>query len=249
MSVGGAPKRSLAREAREARRSALLDEAAREFNKMGIASASLAEIARRVGLSRASLYNYCKDREDLATQTFLRSCVLTSRSISRAAMLPGLGLERVEAFLRLSLEFDQPPQAVLNEVSFLDEGRQAEVRKARSENVAGLSNLLEQGIADGSIRPCHVGLACETILGILSWSSLSQSWTQNSDETFAIRMAAAIPPMVIDGVAASHSGRLRAPPALDALLELRRSLEEEGRFDILARAGSRLFILRGIDGV
>ena len=130
MVAGGAPPRSLGREARAARHAALLDEAAREFNRMGVASASLAEIARRVGLSRASLYNYCKDREDLAKQAYLRACELTARSLRRAALLTGTGLERVESFLRLSLEYDHPPLAVLNEVSFLPEAHQAEDRKS-----------------------------------------------------------------------------------------------------------------------
>jgi len=89
---------------RAARREAVLDEAAHEFNRRGVASARLAELARRLGLSRASLYNYCRDREDLARQCYIRSCELTGQTLSRAALFPGRGIDRIAAFVRLSLE-------------------------------------------------------------------------------------------------------------------------------------------------
>lgn len=247
--VDAAPLRSLGREARAARHAALLDEAAREFNRMGVASASLVEIARRVGLSRASLYNYCRDREDLAHQTYLRACDLVGRSIRTAGLVPGTGLDRVETFLRLSLQYDHPPVAVLNEISFLPDALQSDVRRARAENVANLGALIRGGIADGSIRECHVGLACEAILGVLSWAPLSQTWTQNPDETFAIRMASAVPSLMVDGLATET---VSIPPDLELtgkVRELRQAIECDGRLEDLARAGSRLFNHRGIDGV
>ncbi|UTP38202.1 TetR/AcrR family transcriptional regulator [Phenylobacterium sp. LH3H17] len=249
MVTGGAPPRSLGREAREARHTALLDEAAREFNRMGVASASLVEIARRVGLSRGSLYNYCKDREDLAYQTYLRACHLLARSIRTAELVSGSGLHRVETFLKLTLQYDHPPLAVLNEVSFLADDLQREVRKARAGNVAGLGALIQAGIDDGSIRQCHVGLACEAILGVLSWAPLSQTWTQNADETFAIRMASAVPSMILDGLAAEAIPGPTDLQLTDKLNELRTAIERDDRLEDLAKAGSRLFNRRGIDGV
>ena len=234
---------------RAARHTAVLDEAAQEFNRRGVASARLPELARRLGLSRASLYNYCRDREDLARQCYIRSCDLTEGTLSRAALVPGSGLDRVAAFARLSLEYGRPPIAVLNEISFLPEAHQAEVRSARSKNVAALVNLIEQGIADGSVRPCRARLACETIFGILDWATLSRTWAQISDEMFAIRMAAAIPPMILDGVAANDVV-LRRPLALDVRFEdLNAAFGREDRWEELARAGSRLFNARGVDGV
>ena len=234
---------------RAARHTAVLDEAAQEFNRRGVASARLPELARRLGLSRASLYNYCRDREDLARQCYIRSCDLTEGTLSRAALVPGSGLDRVAAFARLSLEYGRPPIAVLNEISFLPEAHQAEVRSARSKNVAALVNLIEQGIADGSVRPCRARLACETIFGILDWATLSRTWAQISDEMFAIRMAAAIPPMILDGVAANDVV-LGRPLALDVRFEdLNAAFGREDRWEELARAGSRLFNARGVDGV
>jgi AcrR family transcriptional regulator len=139
--------------------------------------------------------------------------------------------------------------AVLNEISFLPEAHQAEVRSARSKNVAALIDLIEQGIADGSVRPCRARLACETIFGILDWATLSRTWTQISDEVFAIRMAAAIPSMILDGIAANDIV-LGRPLTLEArFVELSAAFSREDRLEELARAGSKLFNARGVDGV
>jgi AcrR family transcriptional regulator len=245
----GEPARSLAGEARAARHAAVLDEAALEFNRAGVAGASLAVIARRVGLSRASLYNYCADREDLVSQCYLRTCALTERDLRRASGGHGSGLDKLASFLRQALELDHAPMAVLSELAFLPADRQAPVRAARLENFAGLAALIGEGIEDGSIRSCDVDLAGQAIWGMLSWAPLSRTWTDNSDETFAIRMAAAIPGVISDGIAAEGAALPHSRPPIGQVVTRDTDSERDERLELLARTGSRLFNQRGIDGV
>lgn len=241
--------RSLAEQARAARHAAVLDEAAVEFNRAGVAGASLPAIAKRIGLTRAALYNYCADRQDLAFQCYMRACELTQADLSRAQASGGLGLDRVAAFLRLALEFGHPPIAVLSEIASLPEGPRETVRAARQRNVEALQALIRGGFEDGSIRACDTDLACQSIFGLLSWGPLVRAWAGNGDETFAIRMAAAIPSLVVEGVAASG---VDLPPMrrrlADAIAPTARD-EKEERLESLARAGSKLFNRRGIEGV
>jgi AcrR family transcriptional regulator len=241
--------RSLSGEARAARHAAVLDEAAAEFNRAGVAGASLSTIARRLGLSRASLYNYCADREDLVHQCYLRACAITQDDLRRAAASSGTGLDRTATFLRLALDLDHPPTAILSELPFLSPGRQASVRAARDENVAALGALIRHGVQDGSIRSCDVDLACQAIFGLLSWAPISRAWTGNDDETFAIRMAAAIPSLVCDGIAQDAGDIPASCPSLSPVMDRRATSERDERLESLARTGSRLFNQRGIDGV
>lgn len=247
--AGETPMRSLAGEARAARHLAVLDEAAVEFNRVGVAGASLSAIAKRVGLTRAALYNYCADRQDLAHQCYLRACELTQADLARAQASGGRGLDKVGAFMRLALEFDHPPIAVLSETASLPDAPREAVRAARQRNIESLKALIGQGLEDGSIRPCDVDLACQSILGLLSWAPLGRTWTDNGDETFAIRMAAAIPPLAIEGVVAEG---VAIPPVrrrlADVIIPQARD-EKEERLESLARAGSRLFNRRGVEGV
>jgi AcrR family transcriptional regulator len=243
--------RSLASAAREARHAALLDEAAIEFNRAGVAGASLAQIAKRVGISRAGVYNYCADREDLVEQSYMRACLLIDAGLVRASRSASRGLDKVTSFLNQVLDIDHPPMAVLSEIAFLPAERRERVVAARARNVAGLGRLIAEGVEDGSVRPCDIDLACQSIFGVLSWAPLSRGWTDNPDEVFAIRMAAAIPALIADGVAApeARSSWPAEMRVVDVAALTAAGSEVEPRMEQLARAGSRLFNERGIDGV
>jgi AcrR family transcriptional regulator len=110
--------RSLATEARAARHMAVVDEATIEFNRAGVAGASLTMIARGLGLTRAGLYNYCADRQDLVFQCYQRACALIQEDLKRAYQVPADGLDRLGVCLRESVDIDHPPVAVLSELAF-----------------------------------------------------------------------------------------------------------------------------------
>ena len=74
--------------AAKSRREQLLDEAARELNSKGISMTSLTDVADRLGFSRASLYYYVEDREDLMFQVYLRSSEIMARRAGEAAIRP-----------------------------------------------------------------------------------------------------------------------------------------------------------------
>src|SRR5579864_8087533 len=57
---------------REGRRDALLEAAAAEFNARGISRASISRIAAAKGLTRAAVYYYVRDRDDLVFQAYRR---------------------------------------------------------------------------------------------------------------------------------------------------------------------------------
>src|SRR6202161_3627404 len=71
--------------AAKSRREQLLDQAAREMNSKGISMTSLTDVADKLGVSRASLYYYVEDREDLMFQVYLRSSEIMARRLGEAA--------------------------------------------------------------------------------------------------------------------------------------------------------------------
>src|ERR1700733_5992836 len=87
-------------DARAARHAALLDAAAQEFNGHGIAGASIGRIANAMGLTRAAVYYYVKDRDDLAAQCYRRSCEIMAADLDAAANAGRDGLACVLAYIR-----------------------------------------------------------------------------------------------------------------------------------------------------
>jgi len=238
----------LASESKSARNALVLDAAAVEFNRAGVAGANLTAIAATVGLSRAALYNYCADREDLALRTYIRACELTAQDLERATYGSNTGAGRLKSFLRTTLALDHPPIAVLTDLSSLSQASQTRVRTARASNVSALVEILRSGIADGSLRACNLELACQTIWGVLSWAPTAQAWTGQADFGFTIRMAAAIPDLLLNGIAAGAQ-----PTNFDLRIRLAERVRAFGDLaedtDSLLAIASLRFNQRGIDGV
>jgi AcrR family transcriptional regulator len=241
--------RSLANEARAARHAAVLDEATVEFNQEGVSGASLSRIARRVGITRAGLYNYCLDRQDLVHQCYLRGCRSLKSDLLRAEQTPGNSLDRVDAFVRLVLDADHPPVAVLTELGFLNPEQEASVRAARGETVAAIRGLLAEGVKEGSIRPCNLDIVSQALFGMLTWPILSRVWTADTDDALLAQMAAMAPQIILDGVAADGVDIPQSRIQLAQILPSPPNSERDERLEALARAGSNLFNRRGIDGV
>ena len=108
--------------ARAAKHAALLDVAAQEFNARGIAGASIGRIARAMGLTRAAVYYYVKDRDDLAAQCYRRSCEIMASDIDIAAKAGGTGLACLLAYIRTALNPERVPCAVLGELDYFGLG-------------------------------------------------------------------------------------------------------------------------------
>lgn len=242
--------RSLAEESRSARQDAVIDEAAAEFNRHGVSGASLPQIARRVGLSRVALYHYFKNREDLVFKSYRRSCQLAADDLRKARVGPGTALERLSDFARMTLDPERRPAAVLCEIAYLSEAHRLEVEDAHRANFLVLRSLIEDGWKDGSIRHCASDIAAAAILGILSWIPIASAWVDADDDALTLRMTAAAPQLIAEGVAqrAALSVDL-VPDIVRVFPEFHPDAGEPDRREQLARTGSRLFNARGIEGV
>ena len=81
-------KVKLASVAKRSRRDLLLDEAARQFNAKGISQTALLDVAAALGLTRAAVYYYADDRQDLVFQCYRRSCEALARDLAAASKAP-----------------------------------------------------------------------------------------------------------------------------------------------------------------
>src|SRR5437868_5052987 len=89
---------------RRSKRDAVLDAAARHLNARGVSNTSLGEIAASLGMTRAALYYYVDDREDLVFQCYRRACEAMARDLDAAGREAGPGLDRLTAFVDRALD-------------------------------------------------------------------------------------------------------------------------------------------------
>src|SRR5689334_21518255 len=99
----------------QSRRDLVLTEAASALNARGIAGTSVNDIAAKLELTRAALYYYVDDRDDLVFQTYMRSCELTADDLEAAYENGRNGLARLTGYVGRSLDAERAPAAVLSE--------------------------------------------------------------------------------------------------------------------------------------
>lgn len=238
---------------RAAKRTALLDEAAQEFNARGISGASIARIAKRLGLTRAAVYYYVKDRDDLAAQCYRRACEVMAADLAAAGRAGKTGLGKVLSFLRGALDPERAPAAVLSELDYLKGGARRAIAMAHAKNVEKLRGFVTTGIKDGSIRPCDDEIVAQTIVGTIAWIPLSVEWVEGTDTTYRARTVEALVDVLTDGEAANCNFAFvpavsiasffpQAPNAFD------RRGASAAKIEQLSMTASHLFNRRGIDG-
>jgi AcrR family transcriptional regulator len=234
------------------RREQLLDQAARELNSKGISMTSLTAVADKLGFSRASLYYYVEDREDLMFQVYLRSSEIMARRLGEAAQSGSSALQVVGNFVSRTLDPAEPELAALSEIGLLDQAARETVLGIFEAVVARLASLLETGARAGNIRSCDFPIVARTIISII------HSIPLNSPLATALRVSrteiiAAAKDILANGWAADRTREVN-PPAIDfsPLLTQPGGLFDRGaQFDakrekILA-AASQLFNRRGVD--
>src|SRR3984957_4744843 len=149
------------------RREQLLDQAARELNSKGISMTSLTAVADKLGFSRASLYYYVEDREDLMFQVYLRSSEIMARRLGEAAQSGSSALQVVGNFVSRTLDPAEPELAALSEIGLLDQAARETVLGIFEAVVARLASLLETGAKAGNIRSCDFEIVARTIISII----------------------------------------------------------------------------------
>ncbi len=234
-------------------RALLTAAAAQEFNAHGIAGASIARIARAVGLTRAAVYYYVKDREDLAALCYTQTCASMRRDLDRARAAKGSGLDRLLTFLRLALDAERAPQAALSELEYFEGHVRREIEKAHAANVESLRALVREGMADKSIRACDDEIVAQTIIGTITWIPLSVDWVEGTDASYRIRTIDALCDVLTHGEAADPKFEFVPPVAIEDFFPeppkgFDRKAESDAKIEHMLMIASRLFNRRGIDG-
>lgn len=231
-----------------ARTTIVLRAASEEFLRAGVAAADLPAIAGGVGLTRASLYNYCTGREDLARQCYLATLGTLRLHLNQASLSGTCGLDAVLSFVREVSGSGQPIAAIAAELDLLPVDARAEIEAAQTVAFDALAALIGAGIADGSIRPCDPGLAARTIWGLAFWTPLGAMWAGRTRDGMVERMAAGLPELIERGIV-SDAARPRSGALAADMLDGIWDTAPDDRREEIARSASALFNRRGVEGV
>lgn len=152
------------RREREERRAAILDAAARVFQRKGLTAATMDEVAAEAELSKGTLYLYFKNKDDLFVALSSRVVDRVVECFAAAAESARSGIEGVAAMLcgYADIAAANPHQfrlviAWLATGEAVDTSTEAfcEHRQRIEALVAHLTGAITRGQADGSIARSH----------------------------------------------------------------------------------------------
>jgi AcrR family transcriptional regulator len=230
----------------------VLEEAAKALNSRGVSQTSLADIAARVGVSRAALYYYFEDQQDLVFQSYRRSCEIMARVLSEARERGGSAMTVIDAFVDGLLSDDAPEFAGVSEAAFLRPDQRSTIMGLYHAIMADLGTILQQGARDSELRACDPRYASAAIIGLVCWIPMARRW-RTSDPLSKSDMVDAIKSFLAWGVA----GDRRAPADCHPFdltgdaVPVGRVFDAEAlanaKQEALLAAASWLFNLKGVD--
>lgn len=156
----------------EAQRHRILKAAASCFNQKGFSGTSLKDVSRHLGLTDAALYYYVKNKEELVYQCYLRAAELGREAMERGISEGTNGFDKAYRYIACHIEImvgDRGPVAIMSEIPSLKRSHRNEILDVSRRHSLGFEQILEEGIADGSIAPCNVRMTGNAIMGSINW--------------------------------------------------------------------------------
>lgn len=231
----------------------MLDVAARHLNASGVSLTSLGEIAAILGVSRAALYQYIEDREDLVFQCYRRSCEVMARHLGEAIRLGSDAAEVIALFIERMLDPGQPEIATRAEIAVLNQERQEIIQGLYDAIITRLAKVLSDGADAGVLRSCDTTVNASTVISLVTWSPLMPYWAPASRVFSPQRIVTALKAAVLDGLAADRRGMPQYQTMDLSSLTTRvigvfdRDAVMDAKRETLLAVASRLFNSKGID--
>ena len=210
----------------DAKRAAILAEAARLFNTRGARATTLLDIAQALGLTKTSLYYYVKTKEDLVYQCYRSSIELISSDLEKIARSKGSGLDKIIANIRHHFAFNhavrtgqRPHTAVPLEIASLKDEYRSDIEQRYIGVFKQLREFVREGIADGSID--HRAEPVATTIALLGTQEWLFHWQYKTSADDIEHITDAAVDLVRHGLAAAPGWH--QPIALKAMGEIGRA--------------------------
>ena len=145
----------------DAKRAAILSQAAKLFNYKGSRATTLRDIAESLGLTKTSLYYYVKTKEELIYQCYMATLDHHHHTLDQIEARHSGSVERASAFFRAHFddwlaaqEGRAPHNAILLEIAGLKGAHREEVEARYVTLFKRLRSYIRDGIESGAFRQC-----------------------------------------------------------------------------------------------
>ncbi|PBQ33011.1 TetR family transcriptional regulator [Sphingobacteriaceae bacterium] len=158
------------------KRENILKEAALLFKEKGYGSASMRDLAERVGVEAASIYSHIKSKDEMLEEICFRIAGEYVSHISKVENEKSSYTEKLKSIIRLHIQLmieDAASVSVTNnDWKSLPEPKLSIFKTLRKGYEARFAALIENGISKKEFAPINVSVAMFTILSAIRWIEL-----------------------------------------------------------------------------
>jgi len=187
------------------KRRAILDRSAELFAEHGYDRASMSRIAEACGVSKANLYHYYKDKEELLFDVIrfhLEKLLEVVEAADRPDLAPADRLkELVAALLEAYRDADAQHNVQINGLRLLPSDRQSELKAMERDLVRIFSDAVA-GIAPQIKGTKLLKPVTMSLFGMINWHYL---WFKNTGEVTRADYAELVSQLIVDGTRNLHA--------------------------------------------
>ena len=196
-------------EVQRLKRDAVMREAGQAFGKRGYHNTSLDDVAKSLGVSKGTLYNYVKDKQEILWEFHLAASAIANRAFAEGGKQGGTGADVLRATLIHYIDMLTEELGVFGALVEVDALRQEDRTAAielRSDFEKRFMALINAGVKDKSIRPVDPRIAMFAFMGTINWLG---RWYSPSGRLTGKEVAESLTDLIFHGLGA-------APTALGA---------------------------------
>ena len=190
----------------DTQRAAIREAAAREFADKGYAAATIADIARTCGVSKALMYHYYHDKEHLLSdiaESYIERLQAIIDQVRAEALPPAAHLRRLIELFMAEYEHSAARHRVLvQDVKYLQRAHRSRVLAKERMVVLGYADVINK-LAPQSDREDLVKPLTMILFGMINWTF---TWFKERGPLSYADLAPVVADLFLGGVA-----RVRAP--------------------------------------
>lgn len=153
-----------------AKRLAVIHAAGAAFRRRGYHNASMVEIAKTLGLSKAALYYYVKSKEEILYECHIQVYDAMDGLVKSTRRKDENGLQRLQSLYgEFAHMLTRDGLALLADVDSLKDEFQSDVLLRRGKIERAVTRIVERGMKDGSIRKGDPKITVFFLMGALNW--------------------------------------------------------------------------------
>lgn len=154
------------------KRTAIIRAAGKAFGRKGFHNTTLEDVAKELNVSKATLYNYVHDKYEILYECHLSALAIGGQAFATATDKSHTGAERLRKALQIyitDLLLNMGACAALTEVDALPAEQRRTIVAKRDFFQARMIDVMNQGIADGSLKKVDAKIAVFTFMGAINW--------------------------------------------------------------------------------